>query len=52
MFPLVVTGAMLLVAAPQIDPRFRVPLIPLLLFVALAPRNSSNKASSEKGTEV
>lgn len=52
MFPLIVTAAMLLVAAPQIDPRFRVPMIPLLLFVAMIPRNSVNYASSEQRTEV
>lgn len=34
-FPITVIATSLLVAAPQIDPRFRVPLIPFLLFAAL-----------------
>ena len=37
-FPLAVTIALLLATTPQIDPRFRVPLIPLLIFMALLPR--------------
>ena len=37
-FPLACTLALLLASTPQLDPRFRVPMIPLLLFVALLPR--------------
>jgi len=36
-FPLACTLALLLASTPQLDPRFRVPMIPLLLFVALLP---------------
>lgn len=36
--PLAATLALLVAAAPQIDPRFRVPMIPLLLVFALLPR--------------
>jgi hypothetical protein len=36
-FPLACTIALLLATTPQLDPRFRVPMIPLLLFVALMP---------------
>lgn len=36
-FPLAATIALLLASAPQLDPRFRVPMIPMLLFVALLP---------------
>ena len=36
-FPLGCAVALLIATAPQIDPRFRVPLIPLLLVVALMP---------------
>lgn len=36
-FPLACTIALLLATTPQIDPRFRVPIIPLLLVVALLP---------------
>ena len=37
-FPLACTLALLLASTPQLDPRLRVPMIPLLLFVALLPR--------------
>lgn len=37
-FPLAGTAALLLATTPQIDPRFRVPMIPLLILVALLPR--------------
>ena len=37
-FPLAVTIALLLAATPQIDPRFRVPMIPLLVFMAMLQR--------------
>ncbi len=40
-FPLACTLALLLASTPQLDPRFRVPMIPLLLFVALLPRSDS-----------
>lgn len=36
-FPAMATLAMLLATTPQIDPRFRVPMIPLLIAMALAP---------------
>jgi len=36
-FPLACTLALLLATTPQTDPRFRVPLIALLIFVALLP---------------
>jgi len=36
-FPLAGTIALLLTTTPQIDPRFRVPMIPLLLVIALLP---------------
>jgi hypothetical protein len=36
-FPLACTLAWLLATTPQTDPRFRVPMIPLLIFVALLP---------------
>jgi len=39
-FPLACTLALLLASTPQLDPRFRVPMIPLLLFVALLPRRN------------
>ncbi|MCH7872739.1 MAG: glycosyltransferase family 39 protein [Planctomycetes bacterium] len=37
-FPLAVTIALLLATTPQIDPRFRVPMIPLLIVMAMLPR--------------
>jgi len=40
-FPLACTIALLLATTPQIDPRFRVPIIPLLLVVALLPKLTS-----------
>jgi len=51
-FPFITTLAMLLVAAPQIDPRFRVPMIPLLLFVALLPRENDKYRSAEQRAET
>ena len=36
-FPVACTLALLLAATPQVDPRFRVPMIPLLIAVALLP---------------
>ena len=39
-FPAACAVALLLVATPQIDPRFRVPLIPLLIVLALLPQRS------------
>ena len=37
-FPLAATAVLLLATTPQIDPRFRVPMVPLLLVAALLPR--------------
>jgi len=37
-FPAACTLALLLAATPQLDPRFRVPMIPFLIFIALLPR--------------
>ncbi len=36
-FPLVCTAALLVATTPQLDPRFRVPMVPLLLVVAMIP---------------
>ncbi|MBU0716784.1 MAG: glycosyltransferase family 39 protein [Planctomycetes bacterium] len=49
-YPLGVVLALLLATTPQIDPRFRVPLIPMLVFVALLPsmRAESNTATRER----
>ncbi len=38
-FPLAIAAALLLASTPQLDPRFRVPIIPCLIFIALLPRN-------------
>ncbi len=45
-FPLACTMALLLASTPQFDPRFRVPMIPLLLFVALLPRRMRSAKES------
>ena len=45
-FPLACTLALLLASTPQLDPRFRVPMIPLLLFVALLPRRKRSAKES------
>lgn len=37
LFPLACTIALQMATTPQVDPRFRVPMIPLLIFVALLP---------------
>lgn len=39
-FPLACTLALLLATTPQLDPRFRVPMIPFLLVIALYPPRS------------
>lgn len=39
-FPLVCIIALALTTSPQIDPRFRVPLIPFLVFLAFVPAHS------------
>jgi len=39
-FAVACTLALLAAATPQTDPRFRVPMIPMLLFVALVPRRA------------
>ncbi|MCH8967192.1 MAG: glycosyltransferase family 39 protein [Planctomycetes bacterium] len=47
-FPLACTAALLVTTAPQIDPRFRVPMIPMLLvlcFVSPATTRSSSQDS-------
>ncbi len=36
--PLAMTAALLFASTPQLDPRFRVPILPFLLFVALLPK--------------
>ena len=36
-FPMVCVAALLIATTPQLDPRFRVPLIPFLLFMSLLP---------------
>jgi len=42
-FPLLCTLALLLAATPQTDPRFRVPMIPMLLLLAFVPtRRATN----------
>jgi len=38
LFPVLVLGALLLTTTPQVEPRFRVPLIPLMAVVAMLPR--------------
>lgn len=43
-FPLACTLALLLATTPQTDPRFRVPMIPLLIFVALLPIARATRA--------
>lgn len=40
-FPLACVAALLLATTPQTDPRFRVPMIPMLLFVAFLPKRAS-----------
>lgn len=40
-FPLACTIALLLATTPQIDPRFRVLMVPLLLVIALMPRRTT-----------
>lgn len=47
-FPLSCTIALLLATTPQIDPRFHVPMIPLLVVVALLPK--PGKTSQTDGT--
>ncbi len=42
-FPLACTLALLLATTPQTDPRFRVPMIPLLVFVALLPAGGATR---------
>ncbi len=44
-FPLAVLMALLLTTAPQLDPRFRVPMIPLLVFMAMLPRTDQTADS-------
>jgi len=43
-FPIMVTLTLLLATTPQIDPRFRVPMIPLLIAIALAPNKHKTSA--------
>lgn len=51
-FGLAAVLAVLLVAAPQIDPRFRVPMIPFLLTMALLPVNRSRYLNGGDGTNM
>lgn len=51
-FPAACTFALLLAVTPQTDPRFRVPMIPLLVFVALAPRNETTDDRQEARPEA
>lgn len=39
-FPVIITAAVLVTAAPQVDPRFRVLLVPFLVFVVFLPRKT------------
>jgi hypothetical protein len=45
-FPLAGLAALLLAATPQVDPRFRVPMIPLLLVLAFLPRRGVGRVST------
>ncbi len=47
-FPLVIVAALLMTSTPQLDPRFRVPMIPLLLLVALIPSVTSDPLGAEE----
>lgn len=47
-FPLGVTIALLVATTPQVDPRFRVPMIPLLIFAALVD-DRRQQESGERG---
>ncbi|MCO6435875.1 MAG: glycosyltransferase family 39 protein [Phycisphaerae bacterium] len=51
-FPLAVTCALLAGTVPQLDPRFRVPLLPMLLIVAMfdADRRSLHRSSVDRPT--
>ncbi len=45
-FPLAGTVCLLLATAPQLDPRFRVPMVPFLLVLAFLPRRCDCKNAS------
>jgi len=50
-FPLACIVCLLLATAPQLDPRFRVPMLPFLLVIAFLPqRDGCTCAKSEPGT--
>ena len=45
-FPLACTVALLVMTTPQIDPRFRVPMIPMLIVLALMPVGREGKSKT------
>lgn len=46
-FPLLVTFALLAATVPQLDPRFRVPLIPMLLVIAMHAARPGDRTTPE-----
>ncbi|RME38841.1 MAG: hypothetical protein D6788_06650 [Planctomycetota bacterium] len=50
-FPLAVTIALLLASTPQLDPRFRVPMIPFLLSLAFLPAGGDGERPSARRTQ-
>ena len=48
-FPLACTAALILATSPQLDPRFRVPMVPLLLFMAMLPLSAGTPAAKSDG---
>ncbi len=52
-FPVACTLALLLATTPQVDPRFRVPMVPLLIVVALLPpRRLTDGVAIEPGPQA
>jgi hypothetical protein len=47
LFPIMVTAALLIATVPQIDPRFRIPMMPFLVFLMLA-----RKTQPQDGTDA
>ncbi len=50
-FPLACTLALLAATTPQLDPRFRVPMIPFLAFLAILPPKARSKKPNTSAAE-
>lgn len=52
LIPVAIVAALLLATTPQLDPRFRVPVMPMLLYLSFLGRGRESSSRFERGAET